>query len=74
MKEKTMTFEEAIARLSEIVNILERGETTLDESIRLFEEGAGLTGRCQKLLKEAEQKVLKLTGSDVSEETPGQDE
>jgi len=60
-KDNAMTFEEAVARLSEIVTSLERGETPLDDAIRLFEEGAKLAGHCQKLLKRAEQKVEKLT-------------
>ena len=60
-KETAPGFEEAVARLSEIVTALERGDTALNESIKLFEEGARLTGHCQKLLKQAEQKVEKLT-------------
>ena len=70
--EPTPTFEEAIARLSEIVTLLERGETPLDQSIALFEEGAKLTGHCQKLLQKAEQKVVKLTKTEENtvEEIP----
>jgi len=61
MKEPVLTYEEAIAKLSEIVQTLDRGEASLEESIKLFEEGTKLTGHCQKLLKKAEQKVVKLT-------------
>jgi len=70
-KKTTPTFEEAVARLSEIVTALERGDTALDESIKLFEEGARLTGHCQKLLTQAEQKVEKLT---QTEEGPAEGE
>lgn len=39
MAAKKKPFEESMARLEEIVSILERGESTLDESLALFEEG-----------------------------------
>ena len=60
MAKKSQTFEAAMERLDEIVALLESGETTLDESIRLFEEGTKLSARCGKLLDEAELKVTKL--------------
>ena len=41
-EEKEMTFESAIARLEEIVRLLESGSAPLDESLALFEEGVGL--------------------------------
>lgn len=55
------TFETAIARLEEIVVLLENGNCTLDESLKLFEEGIKLTGFCNEALKKAEQKITKLT-------------
>jgi len=60
MAEKKMDFESAMARLEEIVKTLERGESSLEESLTLFEEGTGLIKACGKLLDEAEQKVVKL--------------
>ncbi len=54
------SFEESMARLSEIVKQLERGETSLSESLKLFEEGAALVTSCQVELDEAEQRVVKL--------------
>lgn len=60
MANKKPTFEEAITRLDAIVKQLERGDASLDESLGLFEEGAGLIKSCGKLLDEAEQKVVKL--------------
>ena len=52
-----MTFEAAMKRLEEITAIFEKGDTTLDEMLKLFEEGTKLTALCSKKLTEAEQKV-----------------
>ena len=60
MAEKKQTFEQSLARLEEIVKLLERGDAPLAESLGLFEEGAGLIRACGKLLDEAEQKVVQL--------------
>ena len=54
------TFEKAMTRLEQIVAALESGRCTLDDSLKLFEEGTKLTAYCSKLLKEAEQKIIKL--------------
>ncbi|MDG1378228.1 MAG: exodeoxyribonuclease VII small subunit [Yoonia sp.] len=56
-----MSFEQAIAELEKVVGQLERGDVALDESIALYERGAALRKRCQDKLKEAEEKVAKLT-------------
>lgn len=58
---KDMTFEQAMTRLEEIVAILESGSGTLDESMKLFEEGTALTAFCSTSLKQAEQKIITLT-------------
>lgn len=63
-----MKFEEAMKELEEIVNSLESGENTLDESMILFEKGIGLTRVCQKLLEEAELKVTQIVGNEKKEE------
>ncbi len=55
------TFEKAMIRLEQIVAALEGGKCSLDDSLKLFEEGTKLTAYCSKLLKEAEQKIVKLT-------------
>ena len=65
-----MKFEEALKELEETVKKLESGETTLDESMELFEKGVGLTRTCQKLLSEAQLKVTQLVGSGEKEEVP----
>jgi exodeoxyribonuclease VII small subunit len=59
MKNK-MNLEEAMNRLEEIANLLEIGDTSLEKSIQLYEEGTQLIEFCNSKLKEAEQKILKL--------------
>lgn len=72
MAKKELTFEQSIARLDEIVKLLERGDATLENSLSLFEEGTALIRRCGKLLDTAEQKVVMLKkGADgTPEELP----
>ena len=72
MAKKELTFEQSIARLDEIVRLLERGDATLENSLSLFEEGTALIRRCGKLLDTAEQKVVMLKkGADgAPEELP----
>ncbi|TPQ24793.1 exodeoxyribonuclease VII small subunit [Methylomonas sp. EFPC3] len=50
-------FEEAMAELEKLVEQMERGDITLEESLKFFERGVGLTRTCQQALQEAEQKV-----------------
>ncbi|MEA1995149.1 MAG: exodeoxyribonuclease VII small subunit [Campylobacterota bacterium] len=50
-------FEETLKRLEEIAGILEKGDTSLDEALRLFEEGMKLSAFCQKKLTEVENKI-----------------
>lgn len=54
---KEIRFEDAVKRLEEIVNKLEAGDLSLDDSIKLFEEGVRLYQVCIKRLDEAEKKV-----------------
>lgn len=61
------TFEKAMARLEQIVGALEGGRCTLDESLKLFEEGTKLTAYCSTMLKEAEQKIVKLTAVEAGQ-------
>ena len=55
------SFERRIGRLEEIVNLLEKGNAPLSDSLALFEEGTGLIAACSRQLDEAEQRVVKLT-------------
>jgi exodeoxyribonuclease VII small subunit len=53
-------FEEAMERLENIAERLERGDLSLEESLKIFEEGMNLVNFCSKKLEEAEQKVTML--------------
>ena len=59
------TFEEALAELEAIVDQLERGDLSLQESLQSFERGVALTAVCQRALSQAEQRVEMLTGKDA---------
>ncbi len=50
-------FEEAMQELEQLVEQMERGELSLEESLKSFERGIKLTRTCQQALREAEQKV-----------------
>lgn len=67
MPAKKLKFEDALARLQEIVEKLESGEATLEESMALFEEGAKLSALCYNTLDRAELKVRELTALKPSE-------
>jgi exodeoxyribonuclease VII small subunit len=54
------SFEEQLTALEGVVERLERGELTLDESVRLFEEGVKLSEACKKELETAEGKIQVL--------------
>ena len=55
-----MTYEQSIARLEEIVTLLERGETPLDQSMELFREGIALASWCSEYLKSMIEEMVKL--------------
>ena len=61
-------FEKALAELEQLVETMEKGELTLEESLKHFERGVTLTRACQKALTEAEQKVRILTRDNESAE------
>jgi exodeoxyribonuclease VII small subunit len=60
-KAATPDFEAALAELEQIVQRLEQGELSLEESLRQFERGVELTRGCQKALRQAEQKIQILS-------------
>lgn len=51
------SFEESLTKLEEIVAQLERGDLSLEDSVKLFEDGTRLSTECRKQLEEAEGKV-----------------
>ena len=60
MNNKEKSFEDAMKRLEEIVQMLENGNLPLEESIKVFEEGMKLIKFCTHKLEEAERKVTIL--------------
>ena len=60
-----MGYAESMKRLEEIVSALETGGVELDETLKLFEEGAALLKACRAELYEAEGKVEQLRLEDV---------
>lgn len=60
MTHNTLSFEEKIARLEQIVRTMERGDVPLEASLKLFQEGTQLVQDCGKLLDEAELQVKKI--------------
>lgn len=71
-KEIDCTFEQNMARLEQIVRAMERGDTTLDESVKLFQEGTDLVRICGKLLDEAQLQVKQILSD--GEGTPVEEE
>ena len=57
---KSVDFEEALDQLEELVEDMENGDLTLEESLKAFEQGIKLTRECQTALSQAEQKVQML--------------
>ncbi len=55
------TYEIKIEQLKEIIGKIEDGNTHLDESIRLYEQGAALVKQCEEILNEAEIKITTLS-------------
>lgn len=72
---KTPDFEQALDQLEELVEDMEGGDLSLEDSLKAFEQGIKLTRDCQQALTQAEQKVQllieengKLTASALDEE------
>ena len=67
-KIEEMNYEEAFSALEAIVEKLENEQSSLDESMSLFERGQNLSKRCTVLLEEAELKVKTLSGGELGDE------
>jgi exodeoxyribonuclease VII small subunit len=59
-KKEKSSFEESFKKLESIVEDLEKGESTLEESMKRFEEGMELIHVCTKILNDAEARLQKL--------------
>ncbi|MFT8736989.1 MAG: exodeoxyribonuclease VII small subunit [Zymomonas mobilis] len=63
-QEKTiseLSFEEALKKLEEIVRRLESGDTTLEDSIRMYSQGDALKKQCEARLKAAQTKIEQIS-------------
>ncbi|MEE1144117.1 MAG: exodeoxyribonuclease VII small subunit [Acutalibacteraceae bacterium] len=65
---QNISFEQAMTRLEEITVLIENGNISLDESVKLYEEGVKLTGICETLLDNAQLKLSKFKGGDKNED------
>ncbi len=71
MSQDTFSIEETLNHLESLVEKMESGDLSLEESLKAFEEGIALTKQCQDALKAAEDKVqrlLKQTQTETTEE------
>ena len=68
-KQTNYPFEASLARLEALVEQMENGDLSLEDSLKTFEEGIKLTRGCQTALKEAEQRVESLLKRTGGEET-----
>lgn len=67
-KAKLPNLEESLSEVSALIDKMEHGELTLEQSLDHFERGVGLIKHCQKILNEAEQKVQILLQNNEREE------
>ena len=63
--DKKLNFEESLSRLEEITSLLEKGDMSLDESLKIFEEGIKLSRFCEKKLTEVEHKIEVLKSTEI---------
>lgn len=59
-KKPTADFETSLKRLETLVTQMEQGDMPIEDALKAFEEGIGLTRECQSILDQAEQKVQVL--------------
>ncbi len=71
---KSYPFEESLNKLEGLVEKMESGDLSLEDSLKTFEEGIKLTRECQQALKQAEQKVNLLIEKNGSAESEPFDE
>lgn len=68
MSNEKISFEDAIARLEVVVRQLEDGKTSLEEAMKLYEEGVALVRSCSSTLENAKQKMITVSvGGDLSD-------
>lgn len=70
---KPIHFEKSMAELEEIVMQLEKGELSLEDSLKQFEKGINLARKCQDVLNHAEQKIEMLAASNTTSDESNDD-
>lgn len=60
MENEDMNFEDSLKKLEEIANQLEKNDSDLDKSVKLFEEGTKLSKKCNEILEAAEKRITIL--------------
>lgn len=63
-KKDDLSFEELMEKLEEITTKLEKEQISLDDSVKLFEEGMNISKECNKKLEEAEKRITMLVESE----------
>jgi exodeoxyribonuclease VII small subunit len=62
---ENLNFEQSLTELDQIVRDLEDGQLGLEDALARYEAGVGLLKRCYAQLRQAEQRILQLTGVDA---------
>lgn len=73
-RKKAVSFEEQLARLQKITEILERGDLSLEESLELYKEGVDLTRQCRGALDKAKHTVRTYTEEGLRDFKPPEPE
>ena len=71
MEEKEMNFEEAMQELETITRELEKGDLSLDESVKKFEKGMEVSKKCNEILENAEKRITILLKQENEEYKEG---
>ena len=64
---KDFDFEKSLKELEQTVSALEKGDMSLDDSIKTFEKGIALSKECSKYLEDAKQRIMTLSEAECGE-------
>ncbi len=64
----SMQYEEAMGELKELINAMEGGELSLEQSMQYFERGRDLVAHCQRILDEAQLKIEEISLTNQADE------
>jgi len=56
-----LSYEDLTGRLREIIGLFEEGNLSLEDTIRLYEEGASIVEKCESMLQEAHLRILRIS-------------